>query len=163
MDNGPVSGRSSTETQSHPIATTTIIIIIIICAAKRRYFLGFTILQCHYINKILSFYINRSILTDVSEQLAASIIRVISQINIYQITRSNIPEDSHLHIRRRENLNISPRKILPRRELNTGLPARSLVTILTDIHKMCCFSNMTLNFNITHSSLDFSLIKFTCI
>jgi hypothetical protein len=27
-----------------------------------------------------------------------------TSVNIYQTTRHNIPEDSHLHIRRRENL-----------------------------------------------------------
>jgi hypothetical protein len=44
--------------------------------------------------------------TDVSE---ASIIRAIASIsetsvNFYQTTRRNIPEDSYLHTRRRENL-----------------------------------------------------------
>jgi hypothetical protein len=58
-------------------------------------------------------------ITDVSEALAASIIRVMSSrialmmeaastpitsVSFYQTTRRNIPEDSHLHIRRRENL-----------------------------------------------------------
>jgi hypothetical protein len=40
--------------------------------------------------------------------LAASIIRAMStsetSVNLYQTTRRNIPEDSHLHTRRRENL-----------------------------------------------------------
>jgi hypothetical protein len=54
--------------------------------------------------------------TDVSEALAASIIRAMialmmeasgaseKSVNVYQTTRRNIPEDNHLHIRRRENL-----------------------------------------------------------
>jgi hypothetical protein len=52
---------------------------------------------------------------DVSEVLAASIIRAKTlmmetartsetSVNVYQTTRCNIPEDSHLHTRRRENL-----------------------------------------------------------
>jgi hypothetical protein len=47
------------------------------------------------------------ILTDVSELLTASIIRAIAfetSVNIYRITQRNIPEDSHLYTRRRENL-----------------------------------------------------------
>jgi hypothetical protein len=40
------------------------------------------------------------VVTDVLEVRAASIIRV----NFYHTTRRNIPEDSHLHTRRRENL-----------------------------------------------------------
>jgi hypothetical protein len=54
-------------------------------------------------------------LTDVSETLTASIgvitdlmMEAVStsetSVNIRQITRRNIPEDSHLHSRRRENL-----------------------------------------------------------
>jgi hypothetical protein len=54
--------------------------------------------------------------TDVSEILAASIIRALSALmmeaastsetstNFYQTTRRNNSEDSHLHTRRRENL-----------------------------------------------------------
>jgi hypothetical protein len=50
---------------------------------------------------------------DISEVLTASIIRATMEaastsgtsLNIYQTTRRNIPEDSHLHNRRRENLN----------------------------------------------------------
>jgi hypothetical protein len=49
--------------------------------------------------------------TDASEVLAASIIRAVkaastseSSMNFYQTTRRNIPEESHLHTRRRENL-----------------------------------------------------------
>jgi hypothetical protein len=52
---------------------------------------------------------------DVSEVLPACIIRAIAlmieavstyetSVNFFQTTRRNIPEDSHLHIRRRENL-----------------------------------------------------------
>jgi hypothetical protein len=56
------------------------------------------------------------ILTNVSEELTASIIRVMSllmmeavsssetSVNIYQTTQCNISEDSHLHTRRCENL-----------------------------------------------------------
>jgi hypothetical protein len=60
-------------------------------------------------------------LTEVSEMLYASIIRAIivlpmialmmeagstseTSINFHQTTRRNIPEDSHLHIRRVDNL-----------------------------------------------------------
>jgi hypothetical protein len=51
-------------------------------------------------------------LTDVSEVLIVSIIAFMvaavstseMSVNIYQTTRPNIPEDSHLHSRRRENL-----------------------------------------------------------
>jgi hypothetical protein len=45
--------------------------------------------------------------TDVSELLAASIIRarsVVLSVTFYQATRRNIPEDSHFHTRRLENL-----------------------------------------------------------
>jgi hypothetical protein len=60
--------------------------------------------------------------TDISEVLSASIFRAISiiralialqmeavstsetSVNFYQTTRRNIPEDSHLHTRRCENL-----------------------------------------------------------
>jgi hypothetical protein len=50
--------------------------------------------------------------TDVSEMLVASIIRKMMEatstsetsVNFYQTIRRNIPEDSHLHTRRRENL-----------------------------------------------------------
>jgi hypothetical protein len=50
--------------------------------------------------------------TDVSEVLAASIIRAMMEaastsetsVNFYQTTRRNISEDSHLHARRREKL-----------------------------------------------------------
>jgi hypothetical protein len=51
------------------------------------------------------------ILTVVSEVLTTSIITAMeavssseTSVNIYQTTRRNIPEDSHLHARRRENL-----------------------------------------------------------
>jgi hypothetical protein len=55
------------------------------------------------------------ILTDVSEVLTVSNIRVITlmmeatstsetSVNIYQTTRRNIPEGSHHHTRRREKL-----------------------------------------------------------
>jgi hypothetical protein len=42
--------------------------------------------------------------------LAASIIKAMSEIsvNFYQTTRRNIPDDSHLHTRRRENLKSQP-------------------------------------------------------
>jgi hypothetical protein len=52
-------------------------------------------------------------LTDVSEELTASIIRTLmteavssfeTSVNIYQNMRRNIPEDSHLHTLRRENV-----------------------------------------------------------
>jgi hypothetical protein len=48
--------------------------------------------------------------TDVSEVLAASIIRAMTvstsetSENFYHTTRRNFPEDNRLHIRRRENL-----------------------------------------------------------
>jgi hypothetical protein len=51
--------------------------------------------------------------TDVSEVLTTSIIIVLmmeavstskTSVNFYDTTRRNIPEDSHLHICRRENL-----------------------------------------------------------
>jgi hypothetical protein len=53
--------------------------------------------------------------TDVSEALAASIIRAMrsmmaaastseTSVNFYPTPRRNIPEDSQFHIRRRENL-----------------------------------------------------------
>jgi hypothetical protein len=45
--------------------------------------------------------------TDVSEVLIASIIRAITSetsVCFYKITRRYIPEDSQLHVRRRENL-----------------------------------------------------------
>jgi hypothetical protein len=50
--------------------------------------------------------------TNVSEVLAASIIALMMEaartsetsVNFYHTTRRNIPEDSHLHTRRRENL-----------------------------------------------------------
>jgi hypothetical protein len=50
--------------------------------------------------------------TDVSEALAVSIIRAMMEavrtsetsVNFYQSTRRNIPEEIHLHTRRRENL-----------------------------------------------------------
>jgi hypothetical protein len=54
--------------------------------------------------------------TDVSEMLAASIIRALmaeavstseTSFSIYQTTRRNIPEDTHLHTRSRENLKSS--------------------------------------------------------
>jgi hypothetical protein len=45
---------------------------------------------------------------DVSDVLTASIIRAIStsetSVNFYQTARCNIPEYSHFHTRRRENL-----------------------------------------------------------
>jgi hypothetical protein len=50
-------------------------------------------------------------MTDVSEMVTASIIEELeavstseTSVNIYQTTRRNIPEDSHLHTSRRENL-----------------------------------------------------------
>jgi hypothetical protein len=51
-------------------------------------------------------------LTDVSEVLIASVIALMMEAvstsqtsaNFYQTTRRNIPEDSHLHIRRRKKL-----------------------------------------------------------
>jgi hypothetical protein len=46
--------------------------------------------------------------TDVSEMLATSVIRAArtseTSVNFDQTSRRNIPEDSHLHNRRRENL-----------------------------------------------------------
>jgi hypothetical protein len=48
--------------------------------------------------------------TDNSEVLAASIIRVIiseTLVNLYQTTRRNNPEHSHLHTRSPENLKSS--------------------------------------------------------
>jgi hypothetical protein len=53
--------------------------------------------------------------TDVSGMLTAAIIRVIghmirtvstseTSVNFYETTRRKTPEDSHLHIHRRENL-----------------------------------------------------------
>jgi hypothetical protein len=51
--------------------------------------------------------------TDVSEVFVASIIRALTKkagstsetwVNFYEITRRNIPKDSHLHTRRREKL-----------------------------------------------------------
>jgi hypothetical protein len=50
--------------------------------------------------------------TDVSEVLALSIIVLMMEaastsetpVNFYQTTQRNIPEDGHLHSRRRENL-----------------------------------------------------------
>jgi hypothetical protein len=51
--------------------------------------------------------------TDVSEVLTTSIIKSLTMeavgtsetsVNMYQATRSNISEDSHLYTRRRENL-----------------------------------------------------------
>jgi hypothetical protein len=50
--------------------------------------------------------------TDVSEMLAASVIRAIMEaastsktsVNFYQTTRRNNPEDNYPHTRRRENL-----------------------------------------------------------
>jgi hypothetical protein len=62
-------------------------------------------------------------LTDVSEVLAASIIRATSplmietagtsetSVNLYQTARRNNPVDSHLHTRRRENLKSHPYKL----------------------------------------------------
>jgi hypothetical protein len=53
----------------------------------------------------------RYLKTKTREVNAASIIRAIVQastsetsVNFYQTTRRNIPEDSHLHTHRRENL-----------------------------------------------------------
>lgn len=57
-------------------------------------------------------------LTDVSEVLAASIYRATAlmtevvtssetSINFYQTTWRNMPEDSHIHARRREDLNLT--------------------------------------------------------
>jgi hypothetical protein len=43
-------------------------------------------------------------LTDVSEVLTAAIITSETLVNFYETTRRNIPEDSHLYTRRRENL-----------------------------------------------------------
>jgi hypothetical protein len=51
-------------------------------------------------------------LTDVSEVLTAPIIALMMEavsisdtsVNFYETTRFNIPEDSHFHTRRRENL-----------------------------------------------------------
>jgi hypothetical protein len=52
-------------------------------------------------------------ITDVSEVLATSIIIAMvmesastseTSVNFYRTTRRNIPQDSHLHTRRRENL-----------------------------------------------------------
>jgi hypothetical protein len=52
-------------------------------------------------------------LTDVEEVLIASIIRAMmmeavgiseTSVNFYESTWRNIPEDSHIHIRHRENL-----------------------------------------------------------
>jgi hypothetical protein len=58
--------------------------------------------------KTVVFWDVTQILTDISEELTASIIRTVSysetSVNIYQITRCNIPEDSRLHTHRRENL-----------------------------------------------------------
>jgi hypothetical protein len=52
-------------------------------------------------------------LTDLSEVLAASItvmmmaaITCETSVNFYQTTRRKIPEDSHLHTRRREDLKL---------------------------------------------------------
>jgi hypothetical protein len=50
--------------------------------------------------------------------LAASIIRTLMEkasisetsVNFYKTTRRNVPEDSHLHIRRRENLKTQLKK-----------------------------------------------------
>jgi hypothetical protein len=42
--------------------------------------------------------------TDVSEVLTACTIRAMPLVNVYQNTGNNIPEDSHLHTRRRQNL-----------------------------------------------------------
>jgi hypothetical protein len=51
--------------------------------------------------------------TDVSEVLTASIIRAMTieaasscetSVNFYQTTQRNIPEDNHLHTRRRKDL-----------------------------------------------------------
>jgi hypothetical protein len=54
-------------------------------------------------------------LTDVSDVLAASFIRPLctseTLVNIYQTSQRNIPDDSHLHTRRRENL-ISHQQIM---------------------------------------------------
>jgi hypothetical protein len=52
-------------------------------------------------------------MTDVSEVRTASIIRTLmmealstseTSVILYETTRRNIPEDSHIHTRRRENL-----------------------------------------------------------
>jgi hypothetical protein len=58
-------------------------------------------------------------ITDVSEVLAASIVRAMmkaastseTSVTFYQITRRNNPAHSHLHTRRRENL--KPHKLFP--------------------------------------------------
>jgi hypothetical protein len=49
-----------------------------------------------------------SIITVISASIIALMMEAISTsetyVNFYQNTRRNIPEDSHLHTRRRENL-----------------------------------------------------------
>jgi Na+/melibiose symporter-like transporter len=76
-------------------------------------------------------------LTDVSEVLTASIIRAIMigavsisemLVSFYNITRRNIPEDSHLHTRRRENLK-SHQDNYENKNLITGLIVKLLLNI----------------------------------
>jgi hypothetical protein len=59
---------------------------------------------------------------DITAMLTASIIALITEavntsetsVNLYyQTTRRNLPEDSHLHTRRRENLKHSQQQISP--------------------------------------------------
>jgi hypothetical protein len=59
---------------------------------------------------------------DITAMLTASIIALITEavntsetsVNLYyQTTRHNLPEDSHLHTRRRENLKHSQQQISP--------------------------------------------------
>jgi hypothetical protein len=70
----------------------------------------------------------------VSLLLTASIIRETmteatstseTSVYVYQTTCSNNPEDSHLHTRRRENLNISP---ISRRQNYSTLAFNQLLT-----------------------------------
>jgi hypothetical protein len=75
--------------------------------------------------------------TEVSEVLAAFIIRAIAlieaerisemSVNFYQTTRHNIPEDSHLHTHRREKLKSHHHPRLITRDCTDGLsvPANS--------------------------------------
>jgi hypothetical protein len=57
-------------------------------------------------------------LTDVSKVLTAS----KTKVNFYETTRRNIPEDSHLHTRRRKNLEFHLGLILVTRSIREFNP-----------------------------------------
>jgi hypothetical protein len=56
----------------------------------------FSLVKVYRVSDVLSAFITRTMMEAVSTSETS--------VNLYQTTRCNIPEDSHLHTRRRENL-----------------------------------------------------------